>query len=397
MPNYPTGRSKRRIYFKDNGDGPGQFSWLRWKAANTAGNATALTAMVQGAGNMEEGFDEGIFNSATGVFTWPDSNSQPPTVNGKVVYPMKPHEINTGDFVYGNTGVSMSSDVEAALKYHIDKQTVLILPIVNTHVKNGGDTLFPVQGLGAFYLVGIPGYGTGAGTPASGGANGFYDLVYIGTANAVACLSTPAVVSNTLGVIGPVFVKPRWGLQQGQVPIAYEIIMDVSGSMSWNFLGQGSKGGSVKFEADTTGSYSTAQCESTVEDWRSFREMQDELIMSGTFTLPEIWEEMFSSDVDQISFTAGQSPALVQGSEAVRLASEQLGQIPIVDVVDHFVHVHVIDGHTVTETFDSTLFTAESIPFDLRLSGTEVAHRKGGQEEWKEDLIAITVAFVPKD
>jgi len=233
MPNYPSGLSKRRIYFKDNGDGPGQFSWLRWKAATTAGNATALTAMVQGAGNMEEGFDEGIFNSATGAFTWPDNNSQPPTVNGKVVYPMKPHEINTGDFVYGNTGVSMSSDVEAALKYHIDKQTVLILPIVNTHVKNGGDTLFPVQGLGAFYLVGIPGYGTGAGTPASGGANGFFDLAYIGTANAVACLSTPAVVSNALGVIGSVFVKPRWGLQQAQTPIAYEMIMDVSGSMSW--------------------------------------------------------------------------------------------------------------------------------------------------------------------
>ncbi len=66
------------------------------------------------------------------------------------------------------------------------------------------------------------------------------------------------------------------------------------------------------------------------------------------------------------------------------------------DVVDHRVHVHVIDVHTVTETFDSTLLTAESIPFDLRLSGTEVAHRKGGQEEWKEDLIAITVDFVPK-
>jgi hypothetical protein len=141
----------------------------------------------------------------------------------------------------------------------------------------------------------------------------------------------------------------------------------------------------------------TSQCESIVEDWHSFRALQDEHIMSGTFTLPELWEEMFSSDVDQITFTAGQSPALVQGSDGVRLASEQLGQLPIVDVVDHFVYVHVIDAHTVTETFDSTLFTADSIPFDLRLSGTEVAHRKGGQEEWKEDLIAITVAFVPKD
>jgi hypothetical protein len=141
----------------------------------------------------------------------------------------------------------------------------------------------------------------------------------------------------------------------------------------------------------------TSQCESTVEDWRSFRALQDEHITGGTFTLPEIWEEMFSSDVDQVSFTEGQSPALVQGSEAVRLAAEQLGQVPIVDVVDHFIHVHVIDEHTVTETFESSLLTAESVPFDIRMNGTEVAHRKGGQEEWKEDLIAITVTFVPKE
>jgi hypothetical protein len=141
----------------------------------------------------------------------------------------------------------------------------------------------------------------------------------------------------------------------------------------------------------------TSQCESTVEDWRSFRAMQDELIMNGTFTLPEIWDEMFASDVDQITFGAAPSPVLVQGRDAVRMASEQLGQIPIVDVFDHFVHVHVIDAHTVTETFDSTLFTAEGVPFDLRMNGTEVAHRKGGQEEWKEDLVAITVIFVPKE
>ena len=139
------------------------------------------------------------------------------------------------------------------------------------------------------------------------------------------------------------------------------------------------------------------QCESTVEDWRSYRALQDEHILNGTFTLPEIWEEFFSADVDQISFTPGASPTLVQGSEAVRLASEQMGQIPVVDVIDHFIHVHVIDRHTVTETFDSTLVTADWFPFDLRISGTEVAHRKGGQEDWKEDLVVVNVAFVPKE
>ena len=84
-PSYPGGLSQRRIYFKDNGDGPGQFSWLRWRAANNAGNATELAAMVQGDGNMTAGFDEGIFDASTDTFTWPDDNSQPPMVNGRVV------------------------------------------------------------------------------------------------------------------------------------------------------------------------------------------------------------------------------------------------------------------------------------------------------------------------
>jgi hypothetical protein len=252
---------------KDNGDGPGQFSWLRWRAANNAGNATELRDMMAEDGNLAGGFDEGIFKN--GTFTWPDPNSQPPTVGGKVVYPVKPHEINTGDFVYGNSGVSISSAVEASLKYHIDRRTVLILPIVEQHVKVGGDTFFQVTGLGAFYLMGIPGYGTGSNVN-GGGANSFFDLAYIGSANAVACLSTPAVVSNTLGVTGSVFVKPRWGLQQAQQPIAYEIIMDVSGSMSWNFLGQGSTGGTIRFEADSTGSTTTRQCEATAANPNSY-------------------------------------------------------------------------------------------------------------------------------
>lgn len=136
------------------------------------------------------------------------------------------------------------------------------------------------------------------------------------------------------------------------------------------------------------------QCEAAVDSWRAFRALQDEHILGGTFTLPEIWEEFFSGDVDQISFAPGELPNLVQGSEAVRVASEQLGQIPIVDVIDHFTHVHVINKHTITETFDSTLATADVFPFDLRMSGTEVAHLKGG--EWKEDLVVVTVAFVPK-
>jgi len=263
---YPGGLSGKRIFMQDNGSGPGQFSWLKWSAANNAGNATELVTMLQGDGSLATGFDEGIYNSSTGVFTWPDSNSTPPTVGGKVVYPIKPHEMNTGDFVYGNGGVSWNTSVDSALKYHIDHQTIMILPIVNTYVKKGGDTVFPVQGLAAFYLTGISEYGTGGPSGKylkANGANGFFDLAYIGPANSVACLSTPAVVSNTIGITGAVYVKPAWGLVQQQQPISYQIIMDVSGSMSWNFKGQGSKNGTIKFEADTTGTTTTQQCEAT--------------------------------------------------------------------------------------------------------------------------------------
>jgi len=77
-PSYPAGITKRRIYFKENGDGPGQFSWLRWSSANNAGNSTELTAMIQGDGNISSRFDEGIYNESTGTFTWPDINAQAP-------------------------------------------------------------------------------------------------------------------------------------------------------------------------------------------------------------------------------------------------------------------------------------------------------------------------------
>src|SRR5262249_16862455 len=136
---YPAGLSHRRIYMKENGDGPGQFSWLTWSSSNKAGNAVELTNMLAGAGDLGPQFDEGKYDSATDTFTWPDSNSQPPTVNGRVVYPYKPHELNTNDWIYGNNGVSWRSDMEAALKAHIDNKDVLILPIVTPSVKVQGD------------------------------------------------------------------------------------------------------------------------------------------------------------------------------------------------------------------------------------------------------------------
>ena len=128
-PNYPGGLTQRRVYINDQANSPGNFSFLRWRADKSSGSTPDLIEMLDEDGNLDQGFDEGVVKN--GVTTWPDPNSQPPMVNGKVVYPIKPHEVNSGDFVHANTGVQISSGVETALKKHIDRKDVLILPIVN--------------------------------------------------------------------------------------------------------------------------------------------------------------------------------------------------------------------------------------------------------------------------
>lgn len=233
-PNYPGGLTQRRIYINDpQANSPGNFSFLRWDSDSSGGNTTDTVNMFAGPGNLANGFDEGIYNSKTDTYSWPDAGSQPPMVNGKVVYPIKPHEINAGDWIYANTGVALSGNLKTEIQKHITNKDVMILPIVKPAVGTGANATFQMAGLAAFYIVGMGGTG----------ANTYFDLVYIGPANSVACLSTPAVTSNTLGINGNVFLKPRWGQPQTGQPIAYEIIMDVSGSMSWNFKGQGNLNG----------------------------------------------------------------------------------------------------------------------------------------------------------
>lgn len=253
---YPNGLTQRRIYLRDEANSPGNFSFLRWKATNSAGSNTEMVSMLSGPGNLADGFDEGLVKN--GVTTWPDTNSQPPMVAGKVVYPVKPHEINAGDWVYANSGLGLSSGVTSAIQDHITRKDVLILPIVKPAVGTGANATFQIAGLASFYVVGLGG----------NGANSYLDLVYIDTANSIACLSTPAVTSSTLGINGAVFLKPRWGQPQFGQPIAYEIIMDVSGSMSWNFNGQGNQGGTGKvMQCEQFGNTPPVACNGSDDYW----------------------------------------------------------------------------------------------------------------------------------
>jgi hypothetical protein len=212
----------RRIYRKDNFDNPGSFSWLQWQTDPKAGSAVSTNNMLALDGNLDLGFQE--------VTPWPDPNSTPPDH-----YPLLPGQLSEGDWIAANTGSSSSNDIVAALDYHIQNRTILNLPIIDKTVGTGQTAAFHFNRMGAFYLRDYDKSGLQ-----------WFDFVYIGQANNKACLNTNVNQGlKGLGLQGQVYLNPRWTVdaQAGQ-PVAYNIVLDVSGSMSWDFNGYGTYDGS---------------------------------------------------------------------------------------------------------------------------------------------------------
>jgi len=215
-------KTLKRVTMKDPTNPNGGFDWVRWKAGQTNGNSTELTAMLTGDGNIDEGFNEAA---------WPSSNSL--NLPKPAGYPLRPNQLNVGDWVYGNPGVSNSTNVRAELDWHIANRTVMILPIHDTDDGGGVNGNYHVSRLGAFLLRGY-----------SLNGHGYFDLVYIGPAQECAVLVTNAPKTTNLGITGPVVSRPRAKvIPQSRPPIQYEIILDVSGSMTWTFAGQGWRNG----------------------------------------------------------------------------------------------------------------------------------------------------------
>ena len=204
----------------------GGFDWLRWaadtgdKERGTTAGATA--AMMAGPGNISGGFDEA---------PWPDTNGlNIPKPNG---YPILPGQLNGGDWMFPNTGVSNSNDINAALDAHISNKDVLILPIWDVVTGQGSTARYHVSRLGAFILLDY-----------KLGGQGFLKLAYIGDAPECATITVPPKRTTDVSVSGPVSYRPRWkDKPSAAVAVQYEIILDVSGSMSWNYEGYGLKGG----------------------------------------------------------------------------------------------------------------------------------------------------------
>lgn len=233
----------RRIYRKTNFGDPGSFSWLQWSTDPGQGSQVELANMLTGDGDLDIGFKE--------VAPWPNPNASAPTG-----YPLYPGQLTDGDWIPGNTGNTNSTAVRAALDYHKANRTILNLPIVDQSVQQGQNAAYHFVRLGAFYLRDYN----------LTGNNSYFDLVYIGQASKKACLNTNVNQGlKGLGLVGPVYVNPRWMVTQPPAqPVAYNIVLDVSGSMSWDFNGYGTYDGSNRNTNYTSPNSITGnvQCES---------------------------------------------------------------------------------------------------------------------------------------
>jgi hypothetical protein len=173
-----TNKWQRRIYLTSFD--PAGFSFLRWQADLASGNALAIANALSGTGNVGQGFDEVVLDppirNSSGVQNvtgWPDPNTY--EVPG---YPLLPHVLSPGDWVYDASYQSISQGIGTALQAQIANRTVMLLQIVDRGVGAGNERYFHVANLASFLLRG---YGNQAG-------RGWYlDLVYLGGPDLPSC------------------------------------------------------------------------------------------------------------------------------------------------------------------------------------------------------------------
>jgi hypothetical protein len=230
------GRTLKRVYLKDPTNPNGGFSWLKWKDGQQYGTAQETEAMLTGDGNIDEGYEEA---------PWPNNPNLPAKPDG---YPIEKGQINADEWVRGNSGINASTGVKAQLDYHITYRTEMILPIHDYDDGNGINGNYHITRLGTFLLRGYNLTG-----------QGWFDLVYIGNAAECPALVTPPSRTINPGLIGQVFYRPRYKeIPSSRPPVEYQIILDVSGSMTWNYAGQA---GSSSNKTQCTGVVYTNPCD----------------------------------------------------------------------------------------------------------------------------------------
>ncbi|MFL5806734.1 MAG: pilus assembly protein TadG-related protein [Roseiflexaceae bacterium] len=268
------------IPMNDPANPSGGFGWLRWAAdagdKERGTNGTATEAMMTGPGNITGGFNEA---------DWPKTNGL--NLPKPAGYPIDPGQINGGDWVYPNTGVSNASGITAQLDEHIANKDVLILPIWNDVQGGGNNATYHVSRLAAFLLISYKLTG-----------QGYFKVAYLGDAPECSSLTTPPKRDTNIGIGGQVLYRPRYKeVPSSRPPVQYEIILDVSGSMSWNYEGYGKRDGDSVL---CTGG--TNNCSGTGTPWSPKEERR---IYFAKNAIKAFIDQMGTKDVMQIVSFSG--------------------------------------------------------------------------------------------
>lgn len=210
--------------------------FLRWLSGYTVSD---LPAMLEGDGNLDMGFNE--------VTPWPvapgSGGMQPPTINGEIVYPYQPGYLQQGDWVFGIDPSEIDlGAIAGQLEQHRLSRTQLVLPIFTGPVPNstdpqGAKPTFYVSQFGKFYLIGY-------GQDAERNNANYLDLALHSLDPVVPCPAKNIDNPPSFGLVGSVSLQGVFGERdRSSKPSGYTVVLDVSGSMSWNFAGLGSRSG----------------------------------------------------------------------------------------------------------------------------------------------------------
>lgn len=258
----PEGAYQRRIYLKENLQGSGQFSWLRWRDETNGGSATNTEEAFRGDGTLKDGFDEAPWPNVAGP-SW-----QVPGPNG---YPIKPGILSENDWVYANTGLSWGP-ASGALQQQQNNRTIMLMPIISPYAhQNGNNVQFQFKRLGNFLIRGV-------GNEPSRGK--YIDLVYLGPSNGEVCNNTPPPPRDpgrNPDLVGNLAVLPEARDEASKQPVMYAVAFDVSGSMNWNFNGQAKINGQ------------TYQCGAGVDNSLNAKRAQDAAVCDSTASKDELW------------------------------------------------------------------------------------------------------------
>lgn len=227
--------SVRRVNMIENGN-PGNFGYMRWDASNQSdGSATWLADALTPPGKVSNYVEA----------DWPDDTERTKPDG----YPIMPKQMNTGDWIAGNSGLSNKvaksggsgkDDYDPAgqskIEYLIKNRVILNLPLYDETLGNGNNSVYHLSGVGAFLLLD---YGHTS-------KDGWYmDLAYIGKGKECVGLMTGTVENRTVTLEGNVSLYPHFrdDTEAKDVPVQLLIVLDTSGSMAYNFAGYAYKNG----------------------------------------------------------------------------------------------------------------------------------------------------------